>query len=510
VETAVGVRTPPPSGRCYSRGMEQPRTKLVCTIGPASADRVRELIEAGMNVARINFSHGTPDEQRAAIQAVRAAAREARKTVAVLVDLPGAKIRLGEMENDRAELETGAGFTLRPPTDDAAAESPDDAAAGTSAAATVSRPDLADMLQVGDRVLLADGNAELRVTGTQDRDVLTEVVRGGEVRSRSGVNVPSERLTEPGLTDEDRAAVPRALELRADLIAQSFVRSAADVEALRALLPVDGPPIVVKIETRQAVDNFDEIVAACQGVMVARGDLGVDLPFEEVPMIQKRLLETARKHGAFTIVATQMLESMTSSARPTRAEVSDVANAVLDGTDAVMLSGETAIGAFPVESAAAMTAICAATERDGAQDLPTDAVPPPAEHPDAIVHATHALTEAYPRAKAIWCFTRTGRTAQMLSVLRPKLPIVAFTPGPVPARRLTVRNAVVPIVLGTARTGEPLIRRMEQAARAQGLVPRESPTSVVLVTTTPEPGGVNRLELHEVNEKARGRRGPTA
>jgi pyruvate kinase len=348
---------------------------------------------------------------------------------------------------------------------------------------------------------LADGAAELRVTGTDGGSVLTQVVRGGMVRTRSGVNVPSERMVGPAITDDDREAIPRALELRADLIAQSFVRTAADVEALRELLPADGPPIVAKIETRQAVDNFAEILKASDGVMVARGDLGVDLPFESVPLIQKRLVREAMAAGAFTIVATQMLESMISAPRPTRAEASDVANAVLDGADAVMLSGETAIGAFPVEAAAAMVSICTATERDGAAEMhrpPSDA---PNDHPEATVHAAVALADAYPNASAIWCFTRSGRTATMLSVLRPKLPIVAFTPAPVAARRLTPRSAVVPVVLGTARTGEPLIRRMEHMARTLGLVSKDGPTSVVLVTTSPEAGGVNRLELHEVGAR---------
>jgi pyruvate kinase len=475
------------------------RTKLVCTIGPASVGRLRELIDAGMNVARINFSHGTPEEQRAAIQAVRAAAREARRTVAVLADLPGHKIRLGRLPDDRLTLQTDKTFELRPATavaDDAAPAPAVDVTAGAS----TSRDDLAAILQPGDRVLLADGAVELRVLGLEQDLVQTMIVHGGVIRTRSGVNVPSHRLTGEALTDEDRAAVPRALELRADMLAQSFVRTAADVESLRALLPADGAPIVAKIETRQAVDNFDEIAGAADGVMVARGDLGVDLPFQDVPMVQKRLIEVARRRGAFTIVATQMLESMTLAPRPTRAEASDVANAVLDGADAVMLSAETAIGKHPVEAAAAMTAICVATERDGADDLPTASLPPVADHPQAIVHAARALTDAYPRARAIWCFTRSGRTAEMLSLLRPKLPIVAFTPGPVQARRLTVRSAVIPLVLGTNRTGAPLIKRMEQAARAQELLPRDEQMSVVLVTTTPEPGGVNRLELHELNE----------
>ena len=467
--------------------MDRSRTKLVCTIGPASAERIGELVAAGMDVARINFSHGTADDHKAYVHAVRAAAHSARRSVAVMVDLPGPKIRLGELEGGAVTLETGAPFTLRPqsqkdaslgsavqpdqvdtmssepdvddttpaPADvaatapasgdsaDAAASpdvadtadtmpsepdvddttpapadtvdmtpaapdvadapaappaakeiadeltvvddtspTPDEAddtagsamavseptrppeALGNASGAPVSTSSLAAQLEVGDRVLLADGAAELRVTAISGSDVETEVVHGGTVRSRSGVNIPSSRLTGDGLTDDDRAAIPRALELRADLIAQSFVRSADDVRALRAMLPADGPRVVAKIETRAAVDSFAEIAQVADGIMVARGDLGVDIPFEEVPLVQKNLLNGAASAEKFSIVATQMLESMTGAPRPTRAEASDVANAVLDGADAVMLSAETAIGAYPLEALEAMARICQATERD--------------------------------------------------------------------------------------------------------------------------------------------------
>ncbi len=453
----------------------RPRTKLVCTIGPASVERARELVDAGMSVARINFSHGTPDEQKQAIRAIRAAAHHARRSVAVMVDLPGPKIRLAELEGGEQALETGAKFDLR-----------------------TNRPTLAHEVQVGDRVLLSDGAAELRVTGTtDDGGVQAEVVSGGVVRSRSGVNVPSERLAGEPVTDEDRSAIPRALELRADVIAQSFVRNGNDVGALRALLPANGPLLVAKIETRAAVDNFDGIVAGVDGVMIARGDLGVDIPFAEVPLVQKDLLRRAQAEGRFTIVATQMLESMTSAARPTRAEASDVANAVLDGADAVMLSAETAVGAYPVEAARAMLDICATTERQGAVLLTRPDMPPIADDPAAICRAAVALADAYPTATAIWCFTRTGRTARLLARLHPRLPIVAFTIDAVVARRLAILRAVVPVVLSQARTGEPLVDRMAQAARAQRLLGSGSET-VIFVTTSPEPGGVNRLELAAV------------
>jgi pyruvate kinase len=452
-----------------------PRTKIVCTIGPASVERVHELIDSGMSVARVNFSHGTIDEHKAAVHAVRSAAHHARRSVAVMVDLPGPKIRLGEIEGGEMVLEAGTGFDLQ-----------------------TNRPTLAQELQLGDRVLLADGAAELRVTGTTEDEVQTEVVRGGRVRTRSGVSVPSERLTGGGLTDDDRAGVERALELRVDLIAQSLLRTAGDVSELRGLLPPEGPLVVAKIETQQAVDNFDEILAVADGVMIARGDLGVDIPYAEVPVVQKRLVRRALGAGRFSIVATQMLESMTSSARPTRAEASDVANAVLDGTDAVMLSAETAIGAYPVEATQAMFEICAATER-AAHEVPgsskDDAGPP--DQSTAVCRAAVGLTNSH-TVGGIWCFTRSGRTGQLLAAARPRVPIVAFTNSAVVARRLAVRGAVVPIVLPVAKTGQPLVDRMAVAARLARLTGAGESTTVLFVTTSDKPGGVNRLELVQV------------
>jgi pyruvate kinase len=469
--------------------MDRSRTKLVCTIGPASAERIGDLVAAGMDVARINFSHGTPDDHKAYVHAVRAAAHSARRSVAVMADLPGPKIRLGDLEGGAVQLDTGATFSLR-----SSAESGD--AAGTAAEASVSTAGLAAQLEVGDRVLLADGAAELRVTAVNESNVETEVVNGGTVRSRSGVNIPSSRLTGDGLTDDDRADVPRALELRVDLIAQSFVRTADDVQALKALLPADGPRLVAKIETQSALDNVDGILEVADGIMVARGDLGVDIPFEEVPLAQKQLIRSAADRDRFTIVATQMLESMTVSPRPTRAEASDVANAVLDGADAVMLSAETAIGSFPVEALTAMARICHATERameSGASSTRSDMV----THATATILAATAIT-GYTDVGAIWCFTRTGHTAEKLSMTRPGVPIVAFTLSPIVARRLAIRRGVVPMILPASAKAEPLIERMEAAWRAQKNHAEYG--SVVLITTSQQPHGINRMEVHRLTD----------
>jgi pyruvate kinase len=446
----------------------------VCTIGPASADRIPDLVAAGMDVARINFSHGTPDDHKAYVHAVRAAAHSARRSVAVMADLPGPKLRLGDLEGGSQRLEAGAAFPLT----------------------GVQGADLAAKLQVGDRVLMADGAVELKVTQVADGQVSTEVVSGGLIRSHAGVNIPSERFGDGGLTDADRADVPRALELRVDLLAQSFVRSANDVADLKKMLPADGPRVVAKIETRAALDDFDAIAAAADGIMVARGDLGVDVAYEDVPMIQKDLIRRASQAGKFTIVATQMLESMTGAARPTRAEASDVANAVLDGTDAVMLSAETAIGQFPVEALHALQRICQATEKAGADEVASSYAATGSSNSEEIVAAADFIS-LWGNVGAIWCFTRTGRTAELLSLHRPAVPVLAFTLSPVVARRLAVRNGVTPLVLQAGAKSSPLTEQMETAWRGQKS--GADYDTVLLVTTSSQPGGINRLEFHRLS-----------
>jgi pyruvate kinase len=466
--------------------MDRPRTKQVCTVGPASADKIPELVAAGMDVARINFSHGTPDDHKAYVHAVRAAAHSARRSVAVMADLPGPKLRLGELDGGQQRLESGAAFPL----------------------VTVDGAEVAAKLQVGDRVLMADGAVELKVTEVADGQVMTEVVNGGLIRSRAGVNIPSERFGDGGLTADDKVAVPRALELRVDLLAQSFVRSAADVVALKQMLPADGPRVVAKIETRAALDDFDAIAMAADGVMVARGDLGVDVPFEDVPLIQKDLVSRARSVGRFTIVATQMLESMTAAARPTRAEASDVANAVLDGTDAVMLSAETAIGQYPVEALQAMVRICAAAEPKvdpWAGGIPSLEMTPASLIAMAANAAVGASRHEPGAPGAIWCFTRTGRTAELLAYQRPSVPVVAFTLSPVVARRLAVRSGVIPLVLPAGAKNSPLIEQMETAWRGQRGATVDN-DNVLVVTTSSQPGGINRLEVVRLTGAQGGRK----
>jgi pyruvate kinase len=455
-------------------------------MGPASVGRVGELVAAGMDVARLNFSHGTPETLTAAADAVRAASADAGRTVTLLADLSGPKIRLGDLNGGTVTLEPGGRFDL---VTGSAPMGP--------AAAMVTHPTIADELERGDRVLLADGAAELRVTDTEDGAVRTEVVRGGTIRSRAGVNVPAERLAGPALTQKDRADAARAVSMGAHYVAQSFVRRGEDVRALRSLLDASGPRIVAKIETRPAIDRFDEICDAADAVMIARGDLGVELPYEEVPILQKQLVRRALDRGIPTIVATQMLESMVAAPRPTRAEASDVANAIFDGADAIMLSAETAIGEHPVLAAEAAIRICELCEREGAAYAARGS----SHHADtdagALAFAAAALAEAELDVAAIACYTRTGRTAAILSALRPRVPILAFSPDARVVAQLGLLHGVharpcVPPSDVDGRLGLMAWLLGEHAGLPAG-------AAVVLVASTATPGsGPNLLELHRM------------
>jgi len=465
------------------------RTKLVCTLGPATVDHVDELVAAGMDVARVNFSHGSPHDRSFAAQQVHAASSSSGRVVGLLADLAGPKIRLGELEGGELTLTAGARFTLRPGV----------RAPGTDAGAAVSHPGLARDLRSGDRILVADGAVELRVTGA-DEDVDTEVVRGGTIRSRAGVSVPAERISGAGLTDGDRADAPRAVELGAHFVGQSFVRRASDVAELRAVLGTDGPAIVAKIETRPAIDDFDAICDAAEAVMVARGDLGVELPYEEVPIIQKQLVRRALDRGVPVIVATQMLESMTVSPRPTRAEASDVANAIFDGADAIMLSAETAIGAHPILAAEAATRIIDLCEERGTEHLARGAPPRADTDADALAYAAVALAAADRDVAAIACYTRTGRTARIIAALRPRVPILAYSPDPSVVAGLALVHGVAARTCVSPPDSGGRLGLMAWLLGEDTSLPPGS--AVVLVASTARPGsGPNLLEIHRVPER---------
>ncbi len=469
--------------------MSPRRAKLVCTLGPATADEasVAELIRAGTDVFRVNFSHGDVEAHEASVRLVRAVAETEGAEPAVMADLPGPKIRLGELAEEPLRLEAGSTFVLR-----------SDGGLGDMTGASTTYPGLGRDVRSGDRVLLADGAVELSVRET-GVDVVTDVVKGGSVRSRAGVNVPAERLSLPAITERDREALTDALDLGVDLVAQSFVRSAADVIGLRALMGWREVPIVAKIETRPAVEAIDAILAQADAIMVARGDLGVELPMEEIPVLQKELLRSARAVGRPAIVATQMLESMIRAPRPTRAEASDVANAVLDGADAIMLSGETAIGDFPVEAARAAARIAeVAEERAGGFRT---AGPPPAhvDEASAIAHAAAQIAADDPAVVAIACYTETGRTAGLLSIERPSVPIYAFVPEPRVRRSLNVRWGVRALPAERPPDTDTMIALMDAGLRASGAV--ADGRSVVMAASSPVgKSHTNMLKVHQVGE----------
>jgi pyruvate kinase len=458
-------------------------TKLVCTIGPASESRVAKLIEAGMDVARINCSHGTREYHDRLLEAVRGAARETGRQVGVMADLSGPKVRLGELEDGEVTLEPGATFALR-------ADGPGD----PTGAATTHRG-LAVELEPGDRVLLADGAVELRVVRTAGSEVGTEVIRGGTVRSRAGVNVPSERLGIPAITPKDEEDLAWAVQAGVDMVAQSFVRRAFDVRALAGLIGEPRPVVVAKIETKPAVEDAAAIMQAADGVIVARGDLGVETALEEIPVHQKRLVSLANRAAIPVVVATQMLESMMASPRPTRAEAGDVAGAVFDGADAVMLSGETAIGAYPVEAAGTAARILDAAETAGAEFLPAGREPDALDLEELPLARAAAVLARRGGAAAVACFTRTGLTARLLSATRPGVPIVAFSPDPRALGRMTLFHGVHPMPIEAPEDTDGMIASMDAGIRSAGLV--EPGGRVVMVASSPAgQTHANLLKVH--------------
>ncbi|NLF01033.1 MAG: pyruvate kinase [Anaerolineales bacterium] len=457
------------------------RTKIVCTLGPASGDAevVRGLVRAGMSVARINFSHGDHATHQQAMQTVRRVAAEERRLVAIMADLQGPKLRVGRIPGGSVELLEGETVTLALELD-----------GGQRGVIPVPHPELLGDLDAGERVLLDDGGLELEVLEEGRGRVLCRVIIGGLLSSHKGINVPTTNLHFSAVTDKDREDVQFALAHDVDFFAASFVRSAADIQELRRLIRDAGAhvAIVAKIEKREALVRFDEILDAANGVMVARGDLGVETPPEQVPFHQKHIIQLCNRVGKPVITATQMLQSMIESPRPTRAEASDVANAILDGTDAVMLSGETAVGQYPVRAAQTMAAICANAEAH----LACHPVPPsPVSSPDAV---TGAISYAAVRiaeevgAKAIVTATMSGTTARMVARHRPPVPIIAVTPNEVTLDRLALVWGVIPMKVAGFSTTDEMVHVMIRAAREAGLAaPGER-----VVLTAGIPFGVDR------------------
>ncbi len=404
----------------------QRRAKIIATLGPASQDRetIKKLLEAGMDVARINFSHGDHADHTKVIENLRICAEELNRPITILQDLSGPKIRTGELKKVPVELIEGNELILT--TEDIV---------GTAEIVQVSFPDLPSSVKVGGRILLDDGRLELAVKAIDGPRVTTEVIQGGFLKPRKGVNLPGADLKIKALTEKDLEDLKFGLEHDVDVIALSFVRRADDIKRLRKAIQEIKPalakiPVIAKLEHPDAIKNLHEIIHEADGVMVARGDLGIEMPPEVVPVEQKRIVESANRHLSFVIIATQMLDSMVDNPRPTRAEASDVANAILDGSDAVMLSGETAIGSFPVKTVQMMASIISQSEDHSeiwgrtVRDITDDA-----SHDDAVFITRAARNLAQDRAvAAIAVFTQSGRTARLMSKARPNVPILAFTP----------------------------------------------------------------------------------
>ncbi len=473
------------------------RTKIVGTIGPASRspERIRALIGAGMDVARLNFSHGTPEEHRATLETIRAVSDELGVHVGVLQDLQGPKIRTGPIANPPLHLTPGQSFTITTLP-----------FSGSGQAVSTGFAELPRDVKPGDHILLADGTVELLVLDTTPTDVRCRVLRGGNVGSHTGINVPGVTLSAPSLTEKDVRDLQFGLAIGVDFVALSFVRQAEDVLRAKELVAAAPAttPIIAKLEKPEAIDHLDAILAVADGVMIARGDLGVEVAPEQVPLLQKQIIAAANRRAVPVITATQMLESMVHDTRPTRAEASDVANAIFDGTDAVMLSAETAIGEYPVEAVGMMARIAAEADANfgtfGHVEYPVVA---PLVFAGVIAEATSTAARRL-GAAAIVARTRTGFTARLVSKYRPPAPIVAVTADPVVARRASLLWGVTAQVIPGIGPLHDLVLRLDAGEIASELV--RTGDAVVLTASgagTPPGDETNVMQLHRVKRGQR-------
>ncbi len=473
------------------------RAKIVCTIGPATAspEQLQNLVDAGMDVARINRSHGAPDEHEAVYHNVRAAAKAAGRPVAVLVDLQGPKIRLGRFERDEKYwLNEGDVFTIT--TEDVV---------GTKELCSTTHKGLPNDARVGDPILIDDGRVLVRITAVDGPRVVTRVEVGGPVSNNKGLNLPGVAVSVPAMSDKDETDLRWAIQLGADIIALSFVRSAADYADVRRIMEEEGRilPVIAKVEKPQAVDNLVEIVDAFDGIMVARGDLGVELPLEQVPLVQKRAVELARRAAKPVIVATQVLESMISAPRPTRAEASDCANAVLDGADAVMLSGETSVGEYPIEAVRTMARIIEVTEELGRERIaPLGSTPH--TRGGAITRAAAEIGETL-GVKYLATFTQSGDSARRMSRLRSGIPLIAFTPDESVRNVLALSWGVQAELVAAVKDTDAMVHLVDKTLREKGL--GENGDYVVVVAGAPVGvvGSTNSITVHKIGDEAGGR-----
>ena len=446
---------------------------------------IDELLHAGMDVARLNFSHGTPEEKARLINFVRRASARYSKPIAILADLQGPKIRTGALEQGKpVHLHFGQRFVISTKK-----------LIGTDQGVSTTFLALPESVRKGDRILLNDGEISLRVVSTRGHEVVSQVENGGELGENKGINLPGVKLKIPSLTPKDRRDLAFSLQMGANYVAQSFVRTAADVRAAKAAIARDGKdtPIIAKLEKPEALDNLEEILAVADGVMVARGDLGVEMNLEKVPVAQKRIISAARDALVPVITATQMLDSMQKNPRPTRAEASDVANAIFDGSDALMLSGETAAGSYPLESVVMMDRIIREAE-DSVTSLPR-----PARSNDLLI--SEAIAEAICYAaeelnlKAIAVFTESGSSAGLVSKYRPRAPIVAFSPVQEARRRLSLLWGVLPRTIKRVHDIDQLAKVAEARLTEEHLVKRGDIVGIIAGTPLGTTGSTNLMRL---------------
>ena len=464
------------------------RAKIVCTLGPAvdDPDKVRALVDAGMDVARLNFSHGDHAEHARRYHMVREAAAAADRAVGVLADLQGPKIRLGRFAEHRVEWRPGETIVIT-----------SEPIVGDHDRVCCTYPRLPAEVRVGDRLLIDDGKVAVEVVSVSGMDITCVVIDGGEVSDHKGVSLPNVAVSVPALSEKDTADLRFALKLGVDLVALSFVRSPDDAKLVHDVMDEVGrrTPVIAKIEKPEAVDRLEAIVHAFDGLMVARGDLGVELPLEQVPLVQKRAVQICREQARPVIVATQMLDSMMENSRPTRAEASDVANAVLDGADALMLSGETAIGAWPIVSVRTMARIIQTTE-SGEIKVPRLGHDPKTRG-GAITAAASSIAQAV-HAKALVAFSQTGDTVRRLARLHCELPLLAFTPDPAVRNRLTLSWGVETFLVEYVEHTDAMFRQVDQALL--GLGRGRAGDLVVVVAGSPPgtPGSTNTLRIHQL------------
>jgi len=467
------------------------RAKIVATLGPATSsyDNIRAIIDAGVDVARMNLSHGSYEVHEGVYANVRKAADDAGKPVAVLVDLQGPKIRLGKFEAGPYDLAEGDIFKIT--TEDII---------GTKEISSTTFKGLPNDVKPGDFLLIDDGKVRVRVVEVEGPVVTTEVIVAGPVSNNKGINLPGVAVNVPALSDKDEADLRWGLKLGADLIALSFVRNAKDIERVHEIMAEEGRkvPVVAKIEKPQAVDALEEIIEAFDAIMVARGDLGVELPLEAVPIVQKRAVELARRAAKPVIVATQMLESMISSPVPTRAETSDVANAVLDGADAVMLSGETSVGEYPTVTVQTMAKIVTSTEEHGLERILPLGTRPRTQS-GAITLAAVEVAD-FVEAKFLCVFTESGESARRMSRLRSRIPILAFTPEESTRRRMSLFWGVESFVVGRVTHTDQMVAQVDEALKSTGRA--VDGDKVIIISGSPPgiPGTTNYIRVHRVGD----------